>query len=178
MVQDCTVGKKTRLRTVARWQENGGKRCKGGLIDKNYCNSDCQCLADLVGGGIVGNVLGTVAHIIDTSCPGTKIRYIFSLSPIFWSSPMCSPTKILLCKNMILFFPNWRTLEGLQMEWVVQLESVHWDLRRGRLQSRKEEAHQEAFGKMARERRKVVQNSPRILGSSVRYKIMSFVEAA
>ena len=70
MVTDCSAGKKTRIRTISQLPQNGGKRCKGSLIGTKWCNTDCQCLRNLVddGGQIMGTILDTVEQILDANC--------------------------------------------------------------------------------------------------------------
>ena len=74
-VEKCTVGRKIRGRGIARSEQNGGKPCRGGLVDTNWCNADCQCLAKLIGtdgSGIVGQALATVLAILDAKCFGLR----------------------------------------------------------------------------------------------------------
>ena len=69
MIEGCTTGRKTRVRTV-EWNRCN-RRPRGSQIETEWCNTDCQCMNDLLD-GIFPFVLETVQLIVDTNCDNDR----------------------------------------------------------------------------------------------------------
>ena len=74
MIQDCTIGRRTRVRSVQWGRDRCNRRPKGSNFDAEYCNTDntdCQCLNDLLDGAFPF-LLEAVQLFVDTNCDNDR----------------------------------------------------------------------------------------------------------